>query len=110
MMASTSSRCAPTRNLPRCCIEELFACVDRYEALKEREGALDFLDLLVRARDLVQRDEDGAEHFQKRFRRIFVDEFQDTDPLQAELLMLLAADDPHENRWEHVAPRPENSS
>ena len=34
--------------------EELLGCVDMYEALKAREGSLDFLDLLVRARDLVK--------------------------------------------------------
>ncbi len=43
-------------------------------------------------------------HFQRRFTRIFVDEFQDTDPLQAELLLLLACDDPGETRWQHVTP------
>jgi ATP-dependent exoDNAse (exonuclease V) beta subunit len=83
---------------------ELFACVDRYEALKQREGALDFLDLLVRARNLVRDDIAVRTDFQRRFRRIFVDEFQDTDPLQAELLMLLASADPREDRWEHAAP------
>jgi ATP-dependent exoDNAse (exonuclease V) beta subunit len=85
---------------------ELLDCVDRYEALKAREGALDFLDLLVRARNLVRDDEAVRRDFQRRFRRIFVDEFQDTDPLQAELLMLLAANDPRENRWDHVTPEP----
>ena len=83
---------------------ELLECVDRYEALKQREGALDFLDLLVRARNLVRDDEAVRRDFQRRFRRIFVDEFQDTDPLQAELLMLLAAGDPRERRWDHVTP------
>jgi ATP-dependent exoDNAse (exonuclease V) beta subunit len=85
---------------------ELLSCVDRYEALKQREGALDFLDLLVRARNLVRDDETVRDDFQQRFRRIFVDEFQDTDPLQAELLMLLAAGDPREMRWERVTPEP----
>jgi ATP-dependent exoDNAse (exonuclease V) beta subunit len=85
---------------------ELVECVKRYEALKTREGALDFLDLLLRARDLVRDDEEVRRHFQQRFTRIFVDEFQDTDPLQAELLLLLSADDPRETRWEHVRPQP----
>jgi ATP-dependent exoDNAse (exonuclease V) beta subunit len=85
---------------------ELLECVDRYEALKQREGALDFLDLLVRARNLVRDDEAVRRDFQRRFRRIFVDEFQDTDPLQAELLMLLAAGDSGESRWDHVTPEP----
>ena len=85
---------------------ELFGCVDDYERLKAREGALDFLDLLLRARDLVRDNASVRGHFQARFRRIFVDEFQDTDPLQAELLLLLAADDPDETRWESVTPLP----
>ena len=85
---------------------ELMSCVDRYEALKHREGVLDFLDLLVRARNLVRDDAAVRRDFQKRFKRIFVDEFQDTDPLQAELLMLLAASDSSETRWEDVLPEP----
>jgi ATP-dependent exoDNAse (exonuclease V) beta subunit len=85
---------------------ELLACVDGYEALKQREGALDFLDLLLKARDLVRDDAGVRAHFQARFKRIFVDEFQDTDPLQAELLLLLAARDAREARWRHVDPVP----
>jgi ATP-dependent helicase/nuclease subunit A len=85
---------------------ELLACVQTYETLKVREGALDFLDLLLRARNLVVGDAEVRRHFQQRFKRIFVDEFQDTDPLQAELLLLLASDDPGETRWEHVTPVP----
>ena len=84
--------------------QELMACVDMYEALKAREGALDFLDLLVRARNLVKDNHEVRSHFQGRFRRIFVDEFQDTDPLQAELLLLLAADDPAETSWQQTTP------
>ena len=85
---------------------ELMSCVERYEALKAREGALDFLDLLLLARNLVRDDAAVRRDFQKRFKRIFVDEFQDTDPLQAELLMLLAANDPEQTSWEHVTPAP----
>ena len=40
----------------------------------------------------------GPRGFQRRFTHIFVDEFQDTDPLQAEILLLLAADDPRRDR------------
>ena len=44
--------------------------------------------------------------FQSRFKQIFVDEFQDTDPLQAEILLLLAADDAGETDWRSVRPVP----
>ena len=84
--------------------DELRGSIDRYEHLKAKHGALDFLDLLRRARDLVRDRADVRQHFQRRFTRLFVDEFQDTDPLQAELLLLLAADDPHEHEWRRVRP------
>ena len=86
--------------------EELLGCVEEYDRLKAREGAMDFLDLLLRARDLVRDDGAVRRNFQERFKRIFVDEFQDTDPIQAELLMLLAADDPDRTQWEKVVPAP----
>ena len=76
--------------------DELQGSISRYEDLKARHGALDFLDLLLRARDLVRDRQDVRRHFQQRFTCLFVDEFQDTDPLQAELLLLLAADNPAE--------------
>jgi ATP-dependent exoDNAse (exonuclease V) beta subunit len=41
---------------------------------------------------------------QRRFTHYFVDEFQDTDPLQAEILLLLSADDPSERDWRSVRP------
>jgi ATP-dependent exoDNAse (exonuclease V) beta subunit len=86
--------------------QELLESIERYEALKRRAGWLDFVDLLLRARNLV-RDEDGVRaDFQERFTHIFVDEFQDTDPLQAEILLLLAADDPATSDWRRVRPAP----
>ncbi|HTI38520.1 MAG TPA: UvrD-helicase domain-containing protein [Vicinamibacterales bacterium] len=85
---------------------ELRGAIDRYERIKALSGALDFLDLLLTARDLV-RDNPGVRHgFQERFTHIFVDEFQDTDPLQAEILMLLAADDPAVSEWRNAVPKP----
>ena len=79
--------------------QELRGALDRYEEMKAKSGALDFLDLLLVARNLVRDNRHVREGFQQRFRRIFVDEFQDTDPLQAEILLLLAADDPSETDW-----------
>ncbi len=86
--------------------DELRDTVDRYQHAKTRLGALDFLDLLVRARDLVRDRDDVRQAFQRRFTHIFVDEFQDTDPLQAELLLLLSADAPLEREWRRVSPEP----
>jgi ATP-dependent exoDNAse (exonuclease V) beta subunit len=85
---------------------ELVASLERYKEQKAREGALDFIDLLLRARDLVRDNDDVRREFQARFTHVFVDEFQDTDPLQAEVLLLLSAGDPHERDWRRVAPQP----
>jgi ATP-dependent helicase/nuclease subunit A len=76
---------------------EMQTCIASYESRKQRAGALDFLDLLLRARNLVRDCQPVREAFQRRFKYILVDEFQDTDPLQAELLMLLAGDATHED-------------
>ena len=43
---------------------------------------------------------------QRRLTHLFVDEFQDTDPLQAEILLLLSAADPAVARWQDVRPAP----
>jgi len=77
-----------------------------YEELKQRAGKLDFVDLLLKVRNLVRDDREVRTFLQDRCRCIFIDEFQDTDPLQAELLLLLAADDPAETDARRVKPAP----
>ncbi len=86
--------------------QELRGALDRYASMKATAGGLDFLDLLLVARNLVRDNQQVRAGFQNRFRRIFVDEFQDTDPLQAEILLLLAADDPSVSDWRTVRPVP----
>ncbi len=86
--------------------EELWAVVDEFERLKERAGYVDFLDLLVRARNLIRDDVTVRANLQQRFTHVFVDEFQDTDPLQVEILMLLSADDANESDWRKVRTVP----
>jgi len=82
--------------------EELRPLVVLYEERKAKAGALDFLDLLLRARDLVRDSRSVRTELQARFTHLLVDEFQDTDPVQAELLFLLAADDPDERQSERA--------
>jgi ATP-dependent exoDNAse (exonuclease V) beta subunit len=86
--------------------QELMAAVRQYEDAKTADGSLDFLDLLLKARDLVRADAGVRRGFQSRFTHLFVDEFQDTDPLQAELLLLLTASDPAQTDWRAVVPQP----
>lgn len=84
--------------------EEIWPVVVEYEELKRRAGALDFLDLLLLARNLVRDNPAVRRELQERFTHIFVDEFQDTDPLQAEILLLLSAEDPGEPDWRRARP------
>jgi ATP-dependent exoDNAse (exonuclease V) beta subunit len=85
--------------------DELWPLVGYYQELKARAGRLDFLDLLLTARNLVRENAAVRSELQARFTHIFVDEFQDTDPLQAEILLLLAAADPAETDWLEAQPR-----
>jgi ATP-dependent helicase/nuclease subunit A len=86
--------------------DALQAPIRHYEFLKAKSGRLDFLDLLIKARDLIRADAGVRGELQQRFSHFFVDEFQDTDPLQAEILLLLAADDPRETDWRAARPIP----
>jgi ATP-dependent exoDNAse (exonuclease V) beta subunit len=86
--------------------QALLETADRYEELKTRTASLDFVDLLLRARDLVRDRREVRADLQRRLTHIFVDEFQDTDPLQAEILLLLAASDSAVQRWQDVTPVP----
>jgi DNA helicase-2/ATP-dependent DNA helicase PcrA len=68
---------------------ELYA---EYEAQCNREGVVDFAELLLRCYELLQRNEPIRKHYQARFRYILVDEVQDTNKLQYAWLQLIAAD------------------
>jgi len=66
---------------------ELYAA---YDEQCQREGVVDFAELLLRSHELLARNEPLREHYRARFRHILVDEFQDTNRLQYRWLKLLA--------------------
>jgi DNA helicase-2/ATP-dependent DNA helicase PcrA len=61
-----------------------------YEEQCQREGVVDFAELLLRCFELLLRNEVLRSHYSQRFRHILVDEFQDTNRLQYRWLKLLA--------------------
>ena len=61
-----------------------------YDDQCQREGVVDFAELLLRTYELLSRNQPLREHYQARFRHILVDEFQDTNNLQYNWLKLLA--------------------
>ncbi len=63
---------------------------EAYEAACARTGVIDFAELLLRALDLWRDNAGLLAHYQKRFRHILVDEFQDTNAVQYAWLRFLA--------------------
>ena len=63
---------------------------DEYDKQCQREGMVDFSELLLRCYELLSRNQQLREHYQARFKHILVDEFQDTNKLQYQWLKLLA--------------------
>jgi DNA helicase-2/ATP-dependent DNA helicase PcrA len=63
-----------------------------YEQACGKAGLVDFAELLLRVRELLQQDERMRRHYQQRFRHVLVDEFQDTNAIQYEWLRLFAGD------------------
>jgi DNA helicase-2/ATP-dependent DNA helicase PcrA len=61
-----------------------------YEDACQREGSVDFAELLLRSYELLERNEPLRNHYGERFRHILVDEFQDTNDLQYRWLKQLA--------------------
>lgn len=93
-------------DLAACLQQELRGAVEAYEEAKRRQGKLDFHDLLLGARRLLLADGATRGELQRKITHLFIDEFQDTDPLQAEILLLLAGGDPDQADWRQVRVPP----
>jgi len=104
-------RLAETQSLWRRCallalLPALTAALREAFADRGRRGRVTFTDLLVRARDLLRDRPEARDAARARFDLFFVDEFQDTDPLQTEIVWRLTSRDPidfHEP-WQDAAP------
>lgn len=80
--------------------------ISTYDNIREQHGKLNFQDLLMKAATLLRDKPMVRTHFRRRFSHLLVDEFQDTDPIQAEVMMLLVSDDASETDWRKCRPRP----
>ena len=68
---------------------ELAASADRYDRLLWKQGFVDFGDLLALTLRLFRESPSALRHFQERYRYVLVDEFQDTNPVQFEIVRRL---------------------
>ncbi len=74
---------------------QLLAVYTAYEVHCQRLGVIDFAELLLRTLELIRDNLELQAHYQRRFRHILVDEFQDTNTIQYALLRLLAGNTGH---------------
>jgi ATP-dependent helicase/nuclease subunit A len=84
----------------------LEAAVAVNDRLRQQLGGLNYQDLLIKSAELLRGQPRIRRYFRARFTHLLVDEFQDTDPIQAEVMLLLTADDPTEADWRKCRPVP----
>lgn len=82
------------------------AFVIDYAERRRQAGTAEFDDLLIWSRDLLRDQAEVRAYFQQRFTCILVDEFQDTDPLQVEIVLYLTSGDQETSDWRELQPLP----
>ena len=94
-------------------LEDLRRLVLEYAGKRRAEGRVEFHDLLVWARDLLRGNARVRDYFRHRYTHLLIDEAQDTDPIQAEIAMLLSepagagsANPDHPIPWDQIRPEP----
>lgn len=70
--------------------KRMIECYAEYDKICQREGVVDFAELMLRSYEMLQSNEILRQHYQNRFNHILVDEFQDTNKLQYAWLKLMA--------------------
>lgn len=84
----------------------LVPLVNAYKIEKANEHRLDFNDLLSQVRTMLKTSPTARAYFRQQYRVIYVDEFQDTDPVQAEFLFFLTTEEADFNTdWRKCKPR-----
>lgn len=78
--------------------------LDAYQQAKRERNLLDFHDLLFFTKEMLKNHPEVRRYFRSRYRFLLVDEFQDTDPLQAEIVFFLSSDEKgaKEVEWREV--------
>jgi ATP-dependent exoDNAse (exonuclease V) beta subunit len=77
-----------------------------YERVKQEHEVVDYLDLLIKLRNLLRDAPTARRDYQALFDHVFVDEFQDTDPLQCEIIFYLCEAGSAAQDWTEVALAP----
>ncbi len=80
--------------------------LDFFKEKRLSRSKLNFQDQLMLSSRLLRENPEVRRYFSRRYSHILVDEFQDTDPIQAEVLLYLAGTDTEEKDWHKLRPRP----
>lgn len=84
----------------------LLPAVVRFRDIRRRENMLNFQDLLLKTAELLRNNSEIRGYFQKKYTHLLIDEFQDTDPIQAEIMFYLTGSDLREKDWTKLVPHP----
>ena len=77
-----------------------------YDKWRKERSLLNFQDLLMATAYMLRTKREVRQYFKQRITHLLVDEFQDTDPIQAEIIMLLTGKENSENDWRKLKPKP----
>ncbi len=86
-------------------LDFLMPAADHYRETRRRAGVLNFQDLLMRTAEMLRGNPEVRRYFQDRFTHLLIDEFQDTDPIQAKIMLYLGGEDTKEKNWTALKPR-----
>jgi ATP-dependent helicase/nuclease subunit A len=87
------------------CLDYLLEGAGYYEVWRKTLGVVNFQDLLMKTAALLRDNPEVRRYFQDRYRCILIDEFQDTDPIQAQIMFYLAGKENKEKDWRKITPR-----
>jgi ATP-dependent helicase/nuclease subunit A len=97
-------------------MEFILPAIERYGELKREKSRLNFQDLLMNTASLLRQNPEVRSYFQGRYTHLLVDEFQDTDPIQAEIMFYLTGQEQNGQEqdgegvtwqdWRELRPRP----
>lgn len=87
-------------------LEFIKPAVKYYEEYRYKRSQLSFQDLLMKAAYLLKCNPDVRQYFQQKYKYLLVDEYQDTDPIQAQIIFFLTGTDIKEQVWQKSVSKP----
>jgi len=87
-------------------LEFIEPAVKQYREMRIRENLLNYQDLLMLTAKLLKNNSEVRAYFQQAYTHLLVDEFQDTDPIQAEIMFYLTGKELNEKDWTKLTPKP----